>query len=75
MWLYAACCLDPPRNPRSCAGRSSHADWYDEENFFRISGALPPDEGAMIQIAIDSAGRRLDALRSDHHLVDLAPCR
>ena len=27
----------------------------------------------MIQIAIDSAGRRLDTLRSDHHLVDLDP--
>ena len=64
--------VGPERDRAHRAQRRLHT-WYDEENFFRISGALPPDEGAMIQIAIDSAGRRLDTLRSDHHLVDLDP--
>jgi hypothetical protein len=47
--------------------------WYDELNMFRISAALPPEEGAMIQIALDRAGHDLDRLRAAQKIVDLDP--
>ena len=40
--------------------------WYDEENMFRISGALPSYEGAIVQIALNRFEERLrDATRID----------
>src|SRR5207245_5261378 len=33
--------------------------WYDEENMFRISGALPSYEGAIVQIALNRFEERL----------------
>src|SRR4030081_1921652 len=60
----------PERDRAHRAQRRLHT-WYDEESMFRMSAALPPDEGAMIQIAIDSAKHRLDADRAEHHIVDL----
>lgn len=62
----------PERDREQRAQRRLHT-WYDELNMFRISGALPSEEGAMVQIALDSAKHRLDAYRAEHHLLDLEP--
>jgi hypothetical protein len=62
----------PERQRAQRAQRRLHT-WYDESNMFRISGALPPEEGAMIQIAIDKAGHDLDRLRAAQNIVDLDP--
>src|SRR5437588_5063645 len=48
--------------------RHLHA-WYDEENMFRISGALPSYEGAIVQIALNRFEERLRACRR----IDLDP--
>ena len=50
------------------AQRHLHA-WYDEENMFRISGALPSYEGAIVQIALNRFEERL---RVANH-IDLDP--
>src|SRR5438132_4710167 len=43
--------------------------WYDEENMFRISGALPSYEGAIGQIALNRFEERL----RDANRIDLDP--
>ena len=50
------------------AQRHLHA-WYDEENMFRISGALPSYEGAIVQIALHRFEERL----RDANRIDLDP--
>src|SRR5207302_4792702 len=62
----------PERDRAQRAQRRLHT-WFDELNMYRISGALPPEEGAMVQIAIDTAGHELDRLRAASHIVDLDP--
>jgi len=63
----------PERDRAHRAQRRLHT-WFDELNMFRISGALPPDEGAMVQLALDRARHRLRAVRSAHHVdIDLEP--
>jgi hypothetical protein len=62
----------PERQRAQRAQRRLHT-WYDELNMFRISAALPPEEGAMVRIALDSAGHELDRLRAAHNIVDLDP--
>jgi hypothetical protein len=62
----------PERERAQRVQRRLHT-WHDELNMFRISGALPPEEGAMIQIALDRAGHELDARRAADHIVDLDP--
>src|SRR4029077_5718320 len=62
----------PERDRAQRAQRRLHT-WYDEGNMFRISGALPSEEGAMIQIALDRAGHELDAWRAAHNIVDRDP--
>jgi hypothetical protein len=64
--------IGPERDRAQRAQRRLHT-WHDELNMFRISGALPPEEGAMIQIALDRAGHELDRLRAADHIVDLDP--
>jgi hypothetical protein len=64
--------IGPERDGAQRAQRRLHT-WFDELNMFRISGALPPEEGAMIQIAIDRAGHELDRLRAAQNIVDLDP--
>ena len=64
--------IGPERDRAQRAQRRLHT-WYDELNMFRISGALPPEEGAMIQIALDTAGHELDRLRAAQKIVDLDP--
>src|SRR4029077_3626795 len=62
----------PERDRTQRAQRRLHT-WYDEGNMFRISGALPPQEGAMIQIALDRAAHEQEGWRAAHHIVDLDP--
>jgi Domain of unknown function (DUF222) len=50
----------PEREALQHARRRLHT-WFDEENMFRISGALPTLEGGRVQQALDTARRRLDA--------------
>jgi hypothetical protein len=64
--------VGPERDRTQRAQRRLHT-WYDELNMFRISGALPPEEGAMIQIALDRAGHELDRLRAADRIVELDP--
>jgi hypothetical protein len=64
--------IGPERDRAQRAQRRLHT-WFDELNMFRISGALPPEEGAMIQIALDTAGHELDRLRAAQNIVDLDP--
>jgi hypothetical protein len=64
--------IGPERDRAQRAQRRLHT-WFDELNMFRISGALPPEEGAMIQIALDRAGHELDRLRAADHIVELDP--
>jgi len=64
--------VGPERDRAQRAQRRLHT-WYDELNMFRISGALPPEEGAMIQIALDTAGHELERLRAAQNIVDLDP--
>jgi hypothetical protein len=64
--------IGPERDRAQRAQRCLHT-WFDELNMFRISGALPPEEGAMIQIALDTAGHELDRLRAAQNIVDLDP--
>jgi len=60
----------PERDRAQRVQRHLHA-WYDEENMFRISGALPSYEGAIVQIALNRFEERL---RADHaHHIDLDP--
>jgi hypothetical protein len=62
----------PERERAQRAQRRLHT-WWDEMNMFRISAALPPEEGTMVQIAIDRAGHELDRLRTAQKIVDLDP--
>ena len=58
----------PERDRAQRAQRHLHA-WWDEENMFRISGALPSYEGAIVQIALNRFEERL---RQANH-IDLDP--
>ena len=58
----------PERDRAQRVQRHLHA-WYDEENMFRISGALPSCEGAIVQIALHRFEERLRASRR----IDLDP--
>jgi len=58
----------PERDRAQRAQRHLHA-WYDEENMFRISGALPSYEGAIVQIALHRFEERL----RDANRIDLDP--
>src|SRR5438105_501915 len=58
----------PERDRAQRVQRHLHA-WYDEENMFRISGALPSFEGAIVQIALNRFEERL---RVANH-IDLDP--
>jgi len=58
----------PERDRAQRAQRQLHT-WYDEENMFRISGALPSYEGAIVQIALERFEDRLLASK----LIDLDP--
>jgi hypothetical protein len=58
----------PERDRAQRIQRHLHT-WYDEENMFRISGALPSYEGAIVQIALHRFEERL---REAKH-IDLDP--
>lgn len=59
--------VGPERDRAQRAQRRLHT-WYDEENMFRISGALPSYEGAMVQVAIDRAKQALRAMHAEKHI-------
>jgi hypothetical protein len=58
----------PERDRAQRVQRHLHT-WYDEENMFRISGALPSYEGAIVQIALHRFEERLRASQP----IDLDP--
>ena len=55
--------VDDPEHDRAQRRQRHLRTWWDELNMFRISGALPSVEGAMVQIAIDRVAKRLSETR------------
>jgi Domain of unknown function (DUF222) len=58
-----------PERDRAQRAQRHLRTWYDEENMFRISGALPSYEGAIVQITLDRYEKQI--LAGNH--VDLDP--
>ena len=58
-----AALLDDHERDRAQRRQRHLRTWWDELNMFRISGAFPSDEGAMVQLAIERVANTLSETR------------
>jgi hypothetical protein len=61
---HNAALIDAPERARAQRARRGLRTWWDEIGMLQLRGALPPDDGALVRVALEKVGRRLGTERS-----------
>jgi hypothetical protein len=61
---HNAVIIDAPERARAQRAQRGLRTWWDDLGMLRLTGALPPDGGALVRVALENIGRRLAAERS-----------
>jgi hypothetical protein len=62
---HNAALIDAPERARAQRARRGLRTWWDEIGMLQLRGALPPDDGALVRVALEKLGRGLSTCDTD----------